>query len=510
MYKGLKNTHQALKKKKELGEPTGHQNQSGEDREKHEIRVKNARAKSVIDQALGYLVSRVYSDLDLIQRFTESEEELIAILNGDQTMLAGTDPNRDAAAKVEKYLEIQFQQNLPTTMSDLQERFQKKPFGWREIDIAAVTAMLIHDQKVTVKYGGTTIRPGDPGLPGMLRKKSEIGKISISIRQVVSVQKIREAREFLRDYFDEMDVPEDEDGLVAHIVEKFTDELNHYTNLESRYEGHQYPDLQKVKGAITFTKDILSQQKDNIALIRRLIDQEDNLYDMKDGMQEVEEFFRTRVALFDTAVKYAQDLRVDQDYLSGDPEAERALKEIQVITMITPGKRYPYNRIPELNELMAKVKASHEAMLENKRQELLEIMRQCMAEYHPLAIDHPELKNVSDTADRYYDQQKEKIEKYRTLALLDGLIPPMWQYKYTILARMESMIKPSKPPVTSPGGGDDPEPPKPKKEVIKPVHRQTMFPAKTLKSEEEIDAYLERIRANMKKILQNCDGIRLK
>ena len=114
-------------------------------------------------------------------------------------------------------------------------------------------------------------------------------------------------------------------------------------------------------------------------------------------------------------------------------------------------------------------------------------------------------------ADRYYDQQKEKVGTYKTLALLDGLIPPMWQYKDNILQRMESMIAPPKePPVTPPGKDDDPEPPKPRKEVIKPVHRQTMFPAKTLKSEEEIDDYLERIRVNMKKLLQDCDGIMLK
>ena len=61
-------------------------------------------------------------------------------------------------------------------MSDLQDRFQKKPYGWREIDIAAVVAMLIYDQKVTIKYGGATIQPIDPKLPDMLRKKSEIGR----------------------------------------------------------------------------------------------------------------------------------------------------------------------------------------------------------------------------------------------------------------------------------------------------------------------------------------------
>ena len=33
--------------------------------------------------------------------------------------------------------------------------------------------------------------------------------------------------------------------------------------------------------------------------------------------------------------------------------------------------------------------------------------------------------------------------------------------------------------------------------------------AKTLKSEEEIDAYVEKIRTNMKQLLKGCDGIKL-
>ena len=83
----------------------------------------------------------------------------------------------------------------------------------------------------------------------MLRKKSEIGKTSISKRLVVSIQKIREVRDFLRDFFDEMDVPEDEYGLIAHIVEKFNGELDHYAKLDARYEDHKYPDQGKVKQA---------------------------------------------------------------------------------------------------------------------------------------------------------------------------------------------------------------------------------------------------------------------
>jgi hypothetical protein len=45
--------------------------------------------------------------------------------------------------------------------------------------------------------------------------------------------------------------------------------------------------------------------------------------------------------------------------------------------------------------------------------------------------------------------------------------------------------------------------------VIKAIHRQAMFPAKTLKTEEEIDAYVDKIRTNMKQLLKGCDGIKL-
>ncbi|MBQ1889169.1 MAG: BREX system P-loop protein BrxC, partial [Selenomonas sp.] len=471
------------------------------------LEIKGGDAKGKIDQALEYLVTHVYSDLGLITKFAETDADIYKILHGEEQYIPGTEPNRDAAAKVEKYLEIQFNQKLPTTMADVQDRFQKKPYGWREIDIAAVVAMLIYDQKVTIKYGGATIQPSDPKLPDMLRKKSEIGKTSISKRQVISTQKIREAREFLRDFFDEMDVPEDEDGLIAYIVEKFNGELDHYTKLNARYDGRKYPDQSKVQQAIALVKDVLSQQKDNTALIQRVIDREDSLYDMHDELQEIEEFFKTRVTLFDAAVQYERTLAVDRDYIAKDEEAHQALNQIRLITMMPTGGKFRYDRIPELNDLMAKVKASHGKMLDAKREDLLEIVRQCMAQIHTLAGDNDAARNISNTADNYFTQKKQQIASYQTLALLDGLMPPIWQYKDDTVSRIEALVNPPvKPQPPQPGPGPQPQP---KKEVIKAIHRQAMFPAKTLKSEEEIDAYVEKIRTNMKQLLKGCDGIKL-
>ena len=46
---------------------------------------------------------------------------------------------------------------------------------------------------------------------------------------------MKRARELLREYFDVMDVPDDEDGLVAFMVKKFSEQKGHYEELDGRY-----------------------------------------------------------------------------------------------------------------------------------------------------------------------------------------------------------------------------------------------------------------------------------
>ena len=137
------------------------------------------------------------------------------------------------------------------------------------------------------------MQPTNTKLPDMLRKKSEAGKTKIFPRKSPSFAKMKAARELLREYFDVMDVPEDEDGLVAFIVQKFEKQKAHYEELEQRYStARKYPDKAKVQDAIQLMNDILSQKKDNISLIDRILAKEDALFDSKEGLQAVESFFK--------------------------------------------------------------------------------------------------------------------------------------------------------------------------------------------------------------------------
>ena len=341
---------------------------------------------------------------------------------------------------------MQDAKKLPTSMADIQSKYSAIPYGWKEIDIAAVAAQLIYAQKVTIKYAGNTIQPSDPKLPDMLRKKSEIGKTSISKRKTISATMMRDVKEMLREYFDIMDVPDDEDGLIRFVTEKFTEQREYYASLDARYEGHKYPDHGLVQEAIHLMDDVLSQKKDNIALIERVLKKEDDLFDNKETMSNgIENFFKTQVTVFDQAVQFEKSLHDDLDRIAENEEAHKALNTIRLIITIQMGTKFRYDRIRELNPLMDTVRAAHDKMLEEKRAEVLETVRQCMEATHTAANGDMKASNLIEKSDRYFSQCKEKIAELKSLALLDAMFLPMCQYKDDTVSNIEAVLAPPAP-----------------------------------------------------------------
>ena len=474
------------------------------------LEIKVGNAKSRIEQSLEYLVAHVYSKLDLITENVDSDADIIAILTGAITTLPGVEPNRDAVSAMEEYLEMQDAKKLPTSMADVQSKYSAIPYGWKEIDIAAVAAQLIYSQKVTIKYAGNTIQPDDPKLPEMLRKKSETGKTSISKRKTISVTMMRDVKAMLREYFDIMDVPDDEDGLVRFATEKFTDQRAYYVSLDARYEGHKYPDRVLVQEAIHLMDDVLSQKKDNIALLERVLKKEDELFDNKEAMSNgIENFFKTQVTVFDQAVQFEKSLNDDRDRIAENEEAHKALNTIRLITLVQSGSKFNYNRIRELNPLMDTVRSAHDKMLEEKRVEVLETVRQCMEATHTAAGGNRKAARWIEKSDQYFSQCKEKIAVIKSLALLDAMFLPMCQYKDDVVSNIESVVAPSAPKLPVQPTQPRKEVAPAKKKVVRAYNRQVVFQAKTLQTNEDIDDYVEKIRSQLKQLLKNCDEIKL-
>ena len=196
------------------------------------------------------------------------------------------------------------------------------------------------------------------------------------------------------------------------------------------------------------------------------------------------------------------------DRIAQNAAAYDALNKIRLIITVPPfGQKFNYKRIPELNGLMQTVRTAHDQMLDDKRSEILETVRQCMEATHTAANGDPKALDIVRKSDAFFDGYKAKIANCKSLALLDGMIIPLSQYKDETVSSIEIALAPPTPkPVVTKKDVNIPAV-KPKK--VKSYSRQILFPAKTLRDDADIDAYVEKIREQLRNLLDGCDEIKL-
>lgn len=340
------------------------------------IDLKQTNAKEKLDAAMKYLIESVYSKLQLIDQFAESDADILAILNGSADtpgLFASHAHNTEAMNEISQWLELQASSMRTVSMSDVQHRYQKEPFGWREIDIAALVARLIAQNKVTIKYGGANVAKEEHRLVDLLRKRSETDKAIITRRVAPSEALMRKSTEFLREYLNAMDIPQGEDDLVAFVKSTFEQKRDHYQKLLDQYIAHAYPEKNLLTQARDMTTDILSQSGDNVALLNRMVQRQDDLLDLSEDLEDLEQFFASQKSVFDSAADTLQNFDKERDYLSNEPELADALETISTILAMEK----PYRRIGELPALVQQLKNGHITLLAEKKVQVLTEIAQC-------------------------------------------------------------------------------------------------------------------------------------
>ena len=447
--------------------------------------IKGSTAKDKIEGALGYLVDSVYSKLSLIRKNYDSDQEILNILNPNKqmTMEGIASPNADAAAEVMQFLDLQEMKHLPTTMGDIQRRFSGIPYGWREIDIAAVVAELIADQKAVIQYSGSTIQPGDHKIPDYLRRKTEIDKTLVQKRREIDKSLMDKSRKFLREYFNVMDVPADEDGLIAFVTDRFTSQKDEMNNLLMQYSIYNYPDKAVVEDGIKTLDALLAQKKDNTALLTKILSLQDALLDLSEDIVDVQAFFKNQRGIFDSARSMLVKRGKEKEYLEADEHLMSELRDAQAIIQMSK----PYKKISELPTLMQSVQNSYDKLLETKRQDVLIEVQSAMAEVHQTA--NQDQKEIVAKADAALVAKRDAVPTTDNLTALDAMRIQIQNIKQQYLKILTAPVDPKVDVVTA--------------------NRTSLCFATKLKNEEEVDAYVEALKDKLMGMLEGHDMLHI-
>lgn len=296
-------------------------------------------AKRIVEDVASRLVESVYPKLSLIEKNYQTDADIRAILNGaTRTLDASMSVNTGAAGAVETYLDSQRRLLHKPSMAEVQDTFQKAPYGWRQIDVAACMAELLTQGRAKATYAGKTLELASPKLMDCLRKPKDAAACTIEPRTHVPEDVRKCAAEAVREFCHASDVPTAEDELASRateLLEQRASELQ--ARLDKEYIRGTYPGRDTVTHAVKLAHELLAAGKDPADLLPAIQKAYDDLLDAAEDLEPVETFWKGQVELFDRACRLAENLKQEASYLEANAEATRTLEQIkQIVTMPAP------------------------------------------------------------------------------------------------------------------------------------------------------------------------------
>ena len=273
--------------------------------------------------------------------------------------------------------------------------------------------------------------------------------------------------------------------MISFVVEKFFGQKRELEQRLQQYAQHTYPDKRCVEAGIDLCKKLLKQSKDNTALLKTMMDMEDDFLDHSDDMAELNAFFKNQQPIYDRAQRKLAEMKQENTYLIENREMTVTLAAIREIVSMEK----PYRRISELPELMQKVEQLYGQLLTEKREEVNAEIQAAMAEIHQNAA--PQQKDIMERADNALVGKRNMAAEATSLTALDAMKPQIANLRQQYL---RVLITPENTQ---------------KDEDIVRINRSIICHVGNLKTEADVDQYLADVKEKLMEKLKGHDGVQI-
>ncbi|AQQ52242.1 BREX system P-loop protein BrxC [Planococcus lenghuensis] len=470
--------------------------------------VKGSSVKEKINSGMKQLVDNVYTKLNYIKEHTENERALISILSADSDQLSldgqmDTNPNTAARREVKEFIDLQDQINKQVRVKLLYDRYQDKPYGWKQLDVAAVIAELLKEQQIRVRYNSEYLDPETDTnkLLQVFGRPAEADKGIILKRVKTDEKLIRTAKSICKEVFNTTALSEDEDGLIKDIQLLIEKQISDINSLKAQYQGKKYPGLSLLDKGLEYFGEF-DNRLDNVSFLTKLKDLEDDLLDWDEDIEKVQSFFRSnQKELFEKGLQETKQYEENEAYLT-DQEANTAYSKLKGILE----KPVPYNEIKDIPELVNQLQTQFEEALAEKKAEAKTKIENHQKEVMSQAGDYGVEPETKAQAEKYYGNLLENLQQQKDIIKVDAAISQSSSFKEKIERQIRWDIaewkrKRTVEPVDP--GGKVVEPP-----TVEPNKHQMRLRELTnevtiIKTEEDVDRYINLLSTKLKNIIKS-------
>ncbi len=472
-----------------------------------DIKEKNPAER--INDGFKALIDNLYNKLNYIKEFVDSPRELQEILNNEniQMSLIDGEKNKLALDEVDSYIERNTSRNIPMTIKGIYGIYSKAPYGWEELDIAAIIIKLFKAQEIKIEYNSQYLTTNDRNVVNYLTKRDYLDRVLIKKRTKTPPKYITNVKELCKDIFNYSAVPNDEDGLMNRFKDLTQEETANIRELLVHYEQANYPG----KDVLAHGKKVFDEIvciKDTIEFYERAYELKDDFLDYVDYSEDVKKFFKNQKKFFDDTLRKIEIYNKNKTYVL-DRQAIELIEKIKSIVI----SKEPYSKIPQLPGLIEEFSNRFTDLLEVECEPIrMVIQSDCEKVLNELSLYEFKDELISKFKNRF-DELIDRLDSVNNFYEAIAMKEESDRLKMRCFEEISREVQKRKPPVVlnpEPGIVVDGKPQVYKTKKTKNVSiANILHGAKTIETEEDIDELLKDIKAKLKQELNEDTRIKL-
>ncbi|MDO5849538.1 MAG: BREX system P-loop protein BrxC [Methanobrevibacter sp.] len=449
--------------------------------QKIDILEKNSNER--VNEAMGLLIKHVFSKLGYFKDFAPEKSDILKVIKGETQQTLSDTSVRNAEEDLYNYVKLKSDIHEKISIKDLLNKFSSAPYGYTDLDIEWLIAKLFSQNSISLIKNNENItlnKYNAEKILDFLTKTEFRDKILVKEKADTPINQIKSAKSVYKELFDTTNAPDNDEELMDSFKSKLNDLVSEISNdLLVEYNIlDSYPGKNILIEAEQFFKSILAINTIE-SFYRTVSDEEDEILDLADDINPVLNFFKgPQKEFYKDATSLYKNYEVNKNLINSI-ELERIANEISNILNMP----YPYSHIQFLDNFIKQFKT------ENKR--ILEL------EKEPVRNDINNIRNSVDGDKEQFNQLLLKLENSTSIPE----IRLMTQEAENI---REKIIEKNKPKDIE---EQDSKPVPAVKDVsIVSIMSKSRI---DIKSEEDINMFVEILKENLKREINDYDEVRL-
>ena len=462
-----------------------------------EISLSKKEPRDMIREGYEKLVSNVYNKSHYLEK-PYTQEDILKALRSDDLQKYGigeSSTNNLALKEMMEHINLLFQRDphRKILLKDMIEKFSRKPYGWDNDSISGLVGTLLVSERIKIRYQKEYLFNDPNRISRHLMRKDDYDKISIEIKEKMDQELMMSIRKKIMDLFDMGQLPEKEIELFNISRSKIVEVIGVLENIEGRYhEEPKYPG----KDHIDPYKRILSQintYDDPGTFFKEFHSMSNDVKELQENASKVISFFQgPQVGIFKKSLDKIGRYRREYQFLDEDTR-----KKVDLVDEIIKEER-PYSRIKDLTVLQSDIDSMMNQILDEKKKEA----KLLFDKHKKQIIEHmDQFKILTNTAKSEIisriDRDRNEILNEKECTVIDshlGRIHEIIKNYYVIIQKTIEKL--------TPVGEEEPE--ETRSIDVLSVPEQFKFD-KIIKNEDDLKEYLEKVKKELKKILENSD-----